>query len=38
MQSRRGADRVDRPALPQVVGGDYSVEHWLAACAVLLLA
>ena len=25
-------------ALPQAVGGDYSVEHWLAAYAVLLLA
>lgn len=25
-------------ALPHVVGSDYMVEHWLAACAVLLLS
>jgi Protein of unknown function (DUF2891) len=35
---RAAADRHLEAALPHVVGGDYVLEHWLAAYAVLLLS
>ena len=35
---RAAADRHAEAALPHVVGGDYALEHWLAAYAVLLLS
>jgi hypothetical protein len=35
---RAASDRHAEAALPHVVGGDYVLEHWLAAYAVLLLS
>jgi Protein of unknown function (DUF2891) len=35
---RAAADRQAAASLPHVVGGDYVLEHWLAAYAVLLLS
>jgi hypothetical protein len=35
---RAAADRHAEAAMPHVVGGDYVLEHWLAAYAVLLLS
>jgi hypothetical protein len=34
---RGAADRHAEAALPHIVGGDYALEHWLAAYAVMLL-
>ena len=35
---RSAGDRHAAASLPHVVGGDYVLEHWLAAYAVLLLS